>query len=338
MKIGDYQIGRDSRPYIVAEISGNHGGSLEKAKRLIEAARLAGADAVKTQCYEPHTLTLNIQKADFIIQGGLWQGRTLYDLYAKSCTPLGWHSELYKVANDIGITIFSSVFDFTSIHLLERLGCPAYKIASFEIVDIPLIEFAASTKKPLIVSTGMATQAEVQEAYEAIEGDCAFLHCTSEYPGTIEAADLVRMLDLRAQLGMDVPIGISDHTVGYIVPIAATAIGGNIIEKHLRLNGDLSSEDAEFSLDENQFRQMTHDVAATWSAMKATWIEWNPSRQLRRSLYAVEDIAEGEPFTHANVRSIRPGYGLPPKELPRLLGKRARQRYKKGDRITNGWL
>lgn len=337
MKIGDYLIDGKNRPYIIAEISSNHGGSFRQARQLIGAAKRAGADAVKTQCYRPDSITLNINKTDFIIQSGLWQGRTLHELYTKAHTPPEWHPELYKIASDLGITIFSSVFDYSSIEMLDRMGCPAYKIASFEIVDIPLIRHAAQAGKPLIVSTGMATDAEVQEAYEAIGGDCAFLHCTSEYPGTIEASNLSRMLDLRGQLGADVPIGISDHTIGYIVPIAATAIGGSLIEKHLRLNGDSSSEDATFSLDESQFGQMVHDVKATWTAMQPSLFAANPSRQLRRSLYAVADIAEGEPFTEENVRSIRPGYGLPPKELPRLLGKRARQGYKKGDRITNSW-
>lgn len=334
MKIGDYHIGRDAKPYIIAEISGNHCGSLDSAKRLIRAAKRTGANAVKTQCYEPDTITLNVKKADFIIQGGLWQGRSLYDLYAKSCTPFSWHPDLYKIANDLGITIFSSVFDRSSVDFLERLGCPAYKIASFEIVDIPLIEYAAQTKKPLIVSTGMATDWEIQDARKAIPGECAFLHCTSEYPGAVETSNLSRIIDMRGQLGADVPIGVSDHTSGYTIPIAATALGCGLIEKHLKLNGNDLSEDASFSLNERDFEQMVFDVTAAWKAMQPIKLDANPSRQLRRSLYAVEDIAEGEQFTEANVRSIRPGYGLPPKELPRIIGKKARQRYRKGDRIT----
>lgn len=334
MKIGNYNINRDNKPYIVAEISGNHSGSLERARQLIYAAKRAGADAVKTQCYEPETITLNVRKADFIVQGGLWQGRTLYELYSKACTPFRWHPELYQLADNLGITIFSSVFDYSSIDLLERLGCPAYKIASFEIVDIPLIQRAAATKKPIIISTGLATDIEIAEAHRACDNvDAAFLHCTSEYPGTVEAARLIRVLHLRAMLGEFTPVGVSDHTVGPIVPIAATAIGAQIIEKHLRLNGDDSSEDAEFSLDEKQFKNMVDDVKATWRAMNDYKIDDNPSRQLRRSLYAVVDIAEGETFTESNIRSIRPGYGMAPKNLPRMLGRKAKQRYKKGDRI-----
>lgn len=334
MRIGLREIGRANPPYIIAEISGNHSGSLVRAKELIKAAKRAGADAVKTQCYEPSTITLNVSKLDFIIQSGLWAGRTLHELYESAHTPFVWHPELYSLASDLEITIFSSVFDYSSIELLEHLACPAYKIASMEIVDIPLIKRAASTKKPLIISTGMASMAEIQEADEAAgENPTAFLHCTSEYPATPERAGLGDYVNLVARLRHR-NIGISDHTVGPVVPIAATALGATVIEKHIRLNGDRSSEDASFSLDERQFFEMVKLVRTTWDAMRELDAKPNPSRQLRRSLYAVADIAEGEPFTEENVRSIRPGYGMPPKALPRLLGKRARQPFKKGDRIT----
>lgn len=333
MKIGSREIHHNVSPYIVAEISGNHGGSLFRARQLLGAAKRAGADAVKTQCYEPETITLNISKADFIIQDGIWRGRTLYDLYSHAYTPFKWHPELYKMANDMGITIFSSVFDYSSVEFLEKLGCPAYKVASMEIVDTPLIEFIAKTQKPIIVSTGMASPAEITDAHNAIGGNQgAFLHCTSEYPALPERAQLLGMLDLRGLLP-DREIGISDHTVGPIVPIAATALGASIIEKHIRLNGDMSSEDASFSLDEGQFTTMVRHVRETYEGLKVRREEPNPSRQFRRSLYAVADIMEGEPFTEQNIRSIRPGYGLPPKNLPRILGRKAKQRYKKGDRI-----
>lgn len=334
MKIGQRKISMEYSPYVVAEISGNHGGSFAKARQLIGAAKRAGADACKTQAYEPDTITLNVSKTDFIIQDGLWQGRTLHELYAKAHTPFKWHPDLYQIAHDLGITIFSSVFDYSSVDLLESIGCPAYKIASMEIVDIPLIEYVAETRKPVIVSTGMASAGEIQDADGALaENEAAFLHCTSEYPADTSRAGLIEMLDLRAMLP-DRFIGISDHTVGIIVPIAATAMGACIIEKHLRLNGDKTSEDADFSLDERQFTEMVEHVKLTRQAIESPEVQPNPSRQLRRSLYAVADIQEGENFTETNIRSIRPGYGLPPKALPRLLGKRAKQRYKKGDRIT----
>lgn len=334
MKIAGREINIQHPPYIIAEISSNHSGSLLKARQLIGAAKRAGADAVKTQCYEPDTLTLNINKPDFIIQDGLWRGKTLYDLYASAYTPFKWHPELYKIANDLGITIFSSVFDYSALDLLERLGCPAYKIASMEIVDTPLIRRAASTQKPLIISTGMASLGEIKDADEAAgDNETAFLHCTSEYPAEAKRAGLMGLLDLRALLPHS-EIGISDHTVGPIVPIAATALGATIIEKHLRLNGDTTSEDASFSLDEKQFTEMVNQVRTTFEGLKPRGEDPNPSRQLRRSLYAVADIEEGETMTEENIRSIRPGYGVAPKNLPRLLGKKARQRYKRGDRIT----
>lgn len=333
MKIGLREINSDNPPYIVAEISGNHGGSLLRAKQLIQAAKRAGADAVKTQCYEPDTITLDINKPDFIIQDGLWRGRTLYDLYRHAYTPFKWHKDLYSVANDLGITIFSSVFDFSSVDLLERLGCPAYKIASMEIVDTPLIEYVAQTQKPIIVSTGMASHGEIQDANQAIgKSQGAFLYCTSEYPATSERAGLVGLIELRSQLPGRV-VGISDHTIDPIVPIAATALGASIIEKHLRVNGDNSSEDATFSLDERDFRTQAEAAKMTFRAMQRPEEVKNPSRQLRRSIYAIADIDEGESFSPENIRSIRPGYGAAPKHLPRLLGRKAKQRYKKGDRI-----
>lgn len=336
MKIGPREINSDKPPYVIAEISGNHGGSIKKAKSLILAAKRAGADAVKTQCYTADTITLNIKKADFIIQSGLWKGRTLHELYTAACTPLEWHKELYRVANDLGITIFSSVFDYSSIDLLESLGCPAYKIASMEIVDTPLIKRAASTGKPIIVSTGMAAPEEVRDADYAVgENQGAFLHCTSEYPATPERAGLLAMLDLKAVLPHR-QIGLSDHTPGSLIPIAATSLGATIIEKHLKLEDGDKTEDAEFSLSEDQFKWMVEDVRLTYQALQIREEDHkgNPSRQLRRSLYAIADIDEGETFTEQNIRSIRPGYGLPPRKLPGLLGKKSRQKYRRGDRIV----
>lgn len=318
----------------MAEISGNHCGSLEKAKQLIRAAKEAGADAVKTQCYEPDTITLDCNRLGFIVQSGLWQGRTLYEIYGKAHTPLSWHKELYAMARGEGIVIFSSVFDKSSVDLLEGLGCPAYKIASFEIVDIPLIEYVAKTGKPLIISTGLASDQEVVDAARAAgKSDSAFLHCTSEYPGTIEDANLSRMARLDILLKFQHPIGISDHTANcYHVPIAATALGAAIIEKHLKLDDE--GEDAPFSLDAPSFLAMAKIARRTFDALIQRPEQVSSSKQFRRSLYAVADIPKGGTFTTDNIRSIRPGYGLPPKMLKSLLGKKAKKAFRRGDPLS----
>lgn len=330
MKIAGRSIGGTEPPFIVAEISCNHNGSLAVAKRLIKAAKEAGADAVKTQCYEADTITLDCKKPDFIIQSGLWRGQSLHELYSKTATPFGWHPDLYKVAQDAGITIFSSVFDRSSIDFLEGLGCPAYKIASFEIVDTPLIEYAARTGKPLIISTGLATDADILDANEASGGKAAFLHCTSEYPSVAESADISRMFHIDSLLKFQNPVGISDHTVTDVVPIAATATRAAIIEKHLMLQGILS-EDATFSLDENDFAGMVDKVRQTHAAMQHRPAQLYPSKQFRRSLYVTKAIAQGEVFTSDNIRSIRPGYGAAPKRINSFLGKPAKRNYRKGD-------
>jgi N-acetylneuraminate synthase len=319
-------------PYVIAEISGNHCGSIHRAKELIYQAKKAGADAVKTQCYDPDTITLDINRPDFIVQGGHWAGRSLYELYGKAHTPLGWHDELYHSAAAEGIPIFSSVFDRTSVDLLERLGCPAYKIASFEIVDTPLIEYVAKTGKPMIISTGLANDKEVLDANTASGRRAAFLHCTSEYPGTLEHASLSSMSMLDQLLEFHNPIGISDHTMGSLIPIAATALGAVIIEKHLKLPHGARSEDDAFSLTPKEFAAMVGAVRETHEAMKTRPLQ-TEGRQLRRSLYVVADIAKGEEFSHENVRSIRPGYGAPPRKLHQMIGQKAEKSYHRGDRL-----
>ena len=331
MKIGQHLIEPGQPPYVVAEISGNHGGDIKNAIALIKAAKHAGADAAKTQCYEPDTITIDCKKLDFIVQNGLWQGRTLYELYGKACTPLAWHKDLYRAAKDEGITLFSSVFDSSSVDLLETLGCPAYKIASFEITDLPLIKYASQTGKPLIISTGMATEDEILDAWTMRSKEIAFLHCISEYPGRCESADLDRYLKLRAKFAgnPNVILGLSDHSPGDLVPTMAIALGACIIEKHLRLP-DVDSEDASFSLDPTQFAIMVQTIKVAHQAMQPRKLQ-QAGRQFRRSLYAVNDIKKGEPFTLDNIRSIRPGYGLPPKMLPGLLGKPAARAFRRGD-------
>jgi pseudaminic acid synthase len=335
MIIDGKEVRGGTAPYIVAEVSGNHGGLLDNAISLIEAARYAGADAVKFQAYTPDTLTLDCHKLDFIIQDGLWKGRNLYDLYTQTHTPFEWFPKLFRHARKVGITAFASVFDPTSIDMLMELNCPAYKIASMEIVDTPLIRYAAKTNKPMIISTGMADIKEIKEALEAADAtNVAFLHCTSEYPGTVEWADLSRMLLLKVFLGKEAVVGVSDHTPGpTVVPVAASALCAAIIEKHLKLE-DVASEDEAFSLIPSEFKMMVELTKVTNEAIRLREFASNPTRQLRRSLYAVADIKKGEVFTPANLRSIRPGYGIAPRILPKLLGKKSEQNYRRGDRIT----
>lgn len=337
MQIAGRDIGGGRPPYIIAECSCNHNGYIENALDLIKAAKYAGADAVKFQAYTPDTMTLDCVKPDFIIQGGLWQGRTLYDLYRQTYTPFEWFPKLFKAAAKEGITAFASVFDRSAVDMLENIGCPAYKIASMEITDTPLIAYAASKGKPLIISTGMAKLVEILDAREAAGPNSAFLHCTSEYPGTVELADLSGIHRIRNFLNDrfdGAVVGVSDHTGDSpIVPVAATALGAAIIEKHIML--DLSeSEDREFSLTPKEFKWMVTSVRSAHEAIQAREFVSNPSNQFRRSLYAVEDIREGDKLTEQNIRSIRPGYGISPKHLPRLIGKTATQNYRKGDRIT----
>jgi len=333
MKIADREIGEGHTPYLIAELSCNHGGKIENAIRLIKLAKRAGADAIKTQCYEPHTITMNMRKPDFIVQDGLWKGRTLWDLYADAQTPFSWQKDLYQCAHDEGITIFSSVFDRSAVDYLETLGCPAYKIASMEVVDTVLIEHAAETGKPLIISTGMASTREILDAHEASNGKAAFLHCTSEYPATPEGANLPRMVQLQRLLPESI-VGISDHSKGSTVPIAATALGTRIIEKHFGLLQGVKSEDDTFSLSANDFLRMAKRVRMTWEAMQLRLDTPNPTRQMRRSLYASADIKEGEAFTEENVKSIRPGYGLPCKMFRVILGKEAKRDFRKGDPLS----
>lgn len=334
MKIGNRVIGDGNPPATIAEISGNHLGSLANAIQLVKEAKKVGADFIKTQCYEPDTITLNCNKLDFIVQDGLWREKTLFDLYSKTHTPFAWHKELYDVAHSEGIPIFSSVFDRSSVDLLESLGCPAYKIASFEVADLPLIEYAASTGKPLIISTGLAKDQEILEANEASGYKAAFLHCTSEYPGTVENADLGRIAHIDHLLGFRNPIGLSDHTAGVMIPIAATALRVAIIEKHLKLKNHSKSEDDSFSLTPHEFEALVAAVNLTHEALKERKNSSNGSRQFRRSLYAVQNIQSGELFTEDNIRSIRPGFGMPPKMYPKMLGKKAKKNYRRGDPLT----
>lgn len=334
MKILGRQIGYGVSPYIIAEASCSHCGNLQKAFRLIEVAKNVGADCIKFQAYDPDILTLDCNKSDFLIKGGLWKGRKLHELYQKAKTPFEWFPALFSRAHELDIAAISSVFHHSAVDILEKIGCPAYKIASMEINDLPLIRYAAKSGKPIIISTGMAVWDEIADAYEAAQADIrrplAFLHCVSGYPTDYSEANLYKIPKMGWAFH-----GISDHTPGIEVPIAATALGSMILEKHLCLSRSDPTEDAEFSLEPHEFKDMCKAVRSVWKAMQPSEAKSEESsRQLRRSLYVTASMRKGEVFTDANVRSIRPSYGLPPKELPNVLGKRASQDIEYGTALT----
>lgn len=325
------------KTFIIAELSANHNGSLETAINTIKAAKECGADAIKLQTYTADTLTIDSNKDDFIIKGNtLWDGKTLYDLYQEAHTPWAWHKELFEVAKEEGLICFSTPFDQTSVDFLEELDNPIYKIASFEIQDIPLIEYAASKGKPMIISTGIAELEDIELAVDtcrkAGNNDITLLKCTSAYPAPMEEANLVMMQDLKERFG--VKVGLSDHTLGTTLPIAAVAMGAEIVEKHFILNQDIGGPDAAFSLDKEDFSQMVQAVRNVEKAIgKVDYSlseKQKKNKQFGRSLYVVEDIKEGELFTDKNVRSIRPGFGMHPKHYAEIIGQTAARALKKG--------
>lgn len=333
MKINGREIGPNHPPYVIAEISANHNGSLDRALRLIDAAKYAGADGVKFQCYEASTITLDCDGPGFVLEDGPWKGKRLFDLYRKAQTPFAWFPALFERARAIGITAFSSVFDRSSIDLLESLGCPAYKIASFELTDLPLIRYAASTGKPIILSTGMGSEQEINQAWRTIRAltDGIALHCVSGYPTPASESNLTLIALWRAS---GTPVGISDHTTGIEIPIAATALGACVIEKHLKLDR-ARTVDSAFSLVPNNFKAMVDAVRNTWAALQPSRAQSEEaSRPLRRSLYAVADIPAGSPFTNENIRSIRPGHGLPPATIDEVIGKTAARAIARGEPMT----
>jgi len=341
IQIGDRQIASGRPVYLVAELSANHGGSKQGALDLIRAAKTAGADAVKLQTYTAETMTLRSDRPEFRIGGGtLWDGRSLYDLYQEAHTPWEWHADLFAEARRLGMDCFSTPFDGSAINFLETFEPAAYKVASFELVDLELLKRIAAKGRPVIVSTGMATLSEIADAVTALrDAGCrqlALLKCTSSYPAPPEEANLRTIPHLAETFGC--PVGLSDHTLGTAVPIAATALGACIVEKHLTLSRTAPGPDQAFSLEPAEFATMVQAVRTAEAALGRVHYGLSPaeikSRAFRRSLFAVADIPAGEPLTSQNVRSIRPGHGLPPKALPLILGRRAAKNIARGEPLT----
>ena len=327
IEIAGRRIAQDEPPYIIAELSANHNGDLDTALRLVGAAKKAGADAIKMQTYRPDTITLDCDSDEFKIKGGLWDGRTLYDLYEQAHMPWEWHQPLFDHARKQGITIFSSPFDTTAVDLLEDLGAPAYKIASFEAVDLPLIEYVAATGKPMIISTGMADQEEIQEAIDAARGagctQLAVLHCVSGYPAPAEDYNLRTLADMRERFGL--VTGLSDHTLDNTTAIASVVLGASLIEKHFTLDRSGGGPDDSFSLEPADLAALCRDSKTAWRALGEVDYGRKSSEQgnaqFRRSLYFVKPLRRGDTVTADAVRSVRPGYGLAPKHLKALLGR-----------------
>lgn len=326
IEIAGRPIGNEYEPYIIAEMSANHNGNIETAFRIIEEAKKAGADAVKIQTYTPDTITLNSDLPDFQIKGGLWDGKTLYELYEWAHTPWDWHKPMFEHARKLGITMFSSPFDTTAVDLLEDLNAPAYKIASFEAIDLPLIRYVAATGKPMIISTGMADAEEIEEAITAArEGGCkelAILHCVSGYPAPAEDYNLRTIPDMMERF--DLVTGLSDHTLDNTTAIASVVLGASLVEKHFTLDRNGGGPDDSFSLEPSDLAALCRDSKTAWKALGNVDYGRKSSEQgnvqFRRSLYFVRDMEAGEVITEEHIRSVRPGYGLPPKEAGRVIG------------------
>lgn len=344
MQIGNFTINDKSPVFIIAELSANHNGSLDNALATIKAAKRAGADCIKLQTYTADTITLDSDKEDFLIKGTIWDGKKLHTLYQEAYTPWEWHEQIYRVAKEEGLICFSSPFDKTAVDLLESLHSPAYKIASFEITDIPLIEYVASKGKPVIISTGIAQQEDIELALDACHRmgnyDIALLKCTSSYPAPIEEANMCMVKDLAERY--NVISGLSDHTMGSTVPIVATVFGAKIIEKHFIIDRAIGGPDASFSMNEEEFTAM---VKAVREAEKASGIvdytlteKQAKGRDFSRSLYIAENIKAGEIFTDKNLRSVRPGFGLHPKYYNEIIGKKSNQDLDKGTPMSLNFI
>jgi pseudaminic acid synthase len=327
--------------FVIAELSANHNGSLATAIETIRAAKRAGADAIKFQTYTADTLTLDCDESDFVIKGGtIWDGKKLYDLYKEAYTPWEWHAQLFEVAKEEGLVCFSSPFDKTAVDFLETLHCPIYKIASFEITDIPLIEYVAKQGKPIIISTGIASYDDILLAVETCRkvgnDNITLLKCTSSYPAPVAEANLAMMQQLA--IDFTVKIGLSDHTLGSTVPVIATALGAEVIEKHFILDRSIGGPDASFSMNEIEFTAMVKAIREAEVAVGTSSYELSPKqvagKDFSRSLYVAESINKGDIITEASIRSVRPGFSLHPKHLPEILGLTATRDLKKGERIS----
>jgi pseudaminic acid synthase len=340
IQINRRRIGADAPVYIVAEMSANHNQDFDQAVRLIQEAKDAGADAIKLQTYTPDTLTIDCDKEFFRIKETIWDGKQLYQLYGEAFTPWDWQPKLKVIANDLGLDLFSSPFDATAVDFLEEMEVPAYKVASFEIVDLSLLKRIAETGKPILMSTGMATLGEIDEAVQVLRkagcSDLALLKCTSAYPAPPEEMNLRTIPHLAETF--KVPVGLSDHTLGVAIPIAAVALGACILEKHFTLSRDIPGPDGSFSLEPDEFKQMVDSVRAAEKAVGSVCYQLTDKQResiaFRRSLFVVKDIKAGEVFTEDNIRSIRPGHGLPPKYLLDVLGSRAAKDVERGTPLS----
>jgi len=334
------RVGENCPPYIVAEISANHNGSIDEAKKIIIAAKESGANAIKLQTYTPDTMTIKSDKEDFKIKGGLWDGYTLYDLYHEAHTPYDWHKELFELSAEIGITCFSSPFDESAIDFLEDLNAPAYKIASFEATDLSLIKYAASTKKPLIISTGMANLDEISEIVETAKNSgcekLVLLHCVSSYPAPVEEVNLRTIPDLKDRFNVN--IGLSDHTLTNSAAIASIAIGACLIEKHFIFSRELTGPDSTFSIEPQELKELVVSCKDAWLSLgKADYSLKNAEKEnikFRRSIYFIKDLRKGDKISPADIKKIRPGYGLPPKYIDKVLGLRLKEDVKRGTPLS----
>ena len=339
-KILGREVSYEFPPYIIAEISANHNGNVENAFKIIDMAKRCGADAVKMQTYTPDTITLNSSKDDFVIKDGLWKGRTLHQLYEWAHTPWEWHAELFAYSKEVGITLFSTPFDDTAVAFLEELNTPAYKIASFECTDLNLIKRAASTLKPLIISTGMANDSEISEAVDTAlkygSGELTLLHCVSGYPSPAAEYNLRTLADMKNRFG--VHVGLSDHTLDNTTAIAAVALGAVMVEKHVTLDRNGGGPDDSFSLEEDGLRELCSSTQTAWQALGKVNYERTQAEKgnvkFRRSLYYVRTLKEGDIITENDIRSVRPGFGLPPKYYDKLIGTKVAKSVEKNSPVT----
>ena len=339
-EINNYKIGEGYKPYIVAELSANHGGNIERAKSSIKAAKESGASAVKIQSYTPDTMTLNSSKEDFLISEGLWKGYNLYQLYKKAYTPFEWHEELFNFAKSIGITLFSTPFDESAVDLLEKLNTPAYKIASFEITDLPLIEYVASKQKPIFISTGMANIQEIKEAINCCkkQGNNKILifHCISKYPAKTSDYQLGDLNFLKKELNVE--IGLSDHTVSNLAANLATALGACAIEKHFKLDEKECGPDSSFSITPIQLKSLVNECNLSFEASKTNYLRRPDSekvnKKFRRSIYFIKNLPKGHILEKADIKRIRPGYGLDPKYFDKIIGKKLNRNIEEAEAVT----